>query len=258
MGPRLDEILSRKASPVVYYYQDIQGSIRGLTGSDSKPIQAYEYTAFGERHVSSRSKQFLLLDRLIDQPYGFTGRPKEDLTGLYYYRYRDYNPQTGRFLQPDPLGQLPGPNIYSYCQNNPVNWVDPWGMEECRNSIYDGLNDEELLDKLKDANAQEAEDIIREYERREHGTVEKRLTEDVGLAIGVGAGIINEIAGIVTDLYDLANAYVQSETGESIPQHIQSDIQDSIYDTYQQAHDSILPNPLTNPGAYNNGPWIFK
>jgi len=132
LGPRLDEILSRKASPVVYYYQDIQGSIRGLIDGNSKPIQAYEYTAFGERHVSSRSKQFLLLDKLIDQPYGFTGRPKEDLTGLYYYRYRDYNPETGRFLQPDPLGQLPGPNIYSYCQNNPVNWVDPWGMEERR------------------------------------------------------------------------------------------------------------------------------
>ena len=128
MGPRLDEILSRRASPVVYYYQDIQGSIRGLTDSSSRPIQAYEYTAFGERHVSSRSKQFLLLDRLIDQPYGFTGRPMEELTGLYYYRYRDYNPGTGRFLQPDPLGQLPGPNIYSYCSNNPVNWVDPWGM----------------------------------------------------------------------------------------------------------------------------------
>ena len=138
MGVRLNEILSRKASPVVYYYQDIRGSIRGLTGSDSKPIQAYEYTAFGERHVSSRSKQFLLLDKLIDQPYGFTGRPKEELTGLYYYRYRDYNPQTGRFLQPDPLGQLPGPNIYSYCQNNPVNWVDPWGMEcENREESYD-------------------------------------------------------------------------------------------------------------------------
>ncbi len=129
LGARLDEILSRRASPVVYYYQDIQGSIRGLTDSSSKLIQAYDYTAFGEEEISSHQKQFLLFDRKISQPYGFTGRPKEALTGLYYYRYRDYNPQTGRFLQPDPLGQVPGPNIYSYCSNNPVNWVDPWGRD---------------------------------------------------------------------------------------------------------------------------------
>ena len=163
MGARLDEILSRRASPVVYYYQDIQGSIRGLTDSSSKPIQAYEYTAFGDRQVSSRSKQFLLLDKLIDQPYGFTGRPMEELTGLYYYRYRDYNPGTGRFLQPDPLGQLPGPNIYSYCQNNPVNWVDPWGMdkdyseEETRNIItraVSNLIDDNPIVDLADAMSQ--------------------------------------------------------------------------------------------------------
>ncbi|MFA5500096.1 MAG: RHS repeat-associated core domain-containing protein, partial [Candidatus Omnitrophota bacterium] len=83
---------------------------------------------------------FLLLDKLIDQPYGFTGRPKEELTGLYYYRYRDYNPETGRFLQPDPLGQLPGPNIYSYCSNNPVNWVDPWGMRNIADQVEQTLN----------------------------------------------------------------------------------------------------------------------
>jgi len=154
LGARLDEILSRRASPVVYYYQDIQGSIRGLTDSSSKLIQAYDYTAFGEEELFSHQKQFLLFDRKISQPYGFTGRPKEALTGLYYYRYRDYNPQTGRFLQPDPLGQLPGPNIYSYCQNNPVNWVDPWGMcrEEDDSLWYDRLKEwaDTIRDSLKD------------------------------------------------------------------------------------------------------------
>ncbi len=65
------------------------------------------------------------------------------MTGLYYYRYRDYNPQTGRFLQPDPLGQLPGPNIYSYCQNNPVNWVDPWGLFGL-NDMYEAFQNQQV------------------------------------------------------------------------------------------------------------------
>ena len=129
LGKGLDEIISRSASPSIYYYQDILGSVRGLVDLNSNLIQSYDYTAFGAQDTTSRSKQFMLFDRKISQPYGFTGRPKEALTGLYYNRYRDYNPVTGRFLEPDPLGQVPGPNIYSYCLNNPINWVDPLGTD---------------------------------------------------------------------------------------------------------------------------------
>ena len=59
------------------------------------------------------------------------------MTGLYNHRFRDYNPEIGRFIQPDPLGQIPGPNIYAYCNNNPINWVDPWGMDIYYN-YFDG------------------------------------------------------------------------------------------------------------------------
>ena len=46
----------------------------------------------------------------------------------YYYRNRYYAAETGRFTSPDPLGLLAGPNLYTYVNNNPVNWVDPWGL----------------------------------------------------------------------------------------------------------------------------------
>jgi len=42
---------------------------------------------------------------------------------------RYYNPQTGRWLSPDPLGMVDGPNLYAYVNNNPANWIDPWGLE---------------------------------------------------------------------------------------------------------------------------------
>ncbi|MCK9554866.1 RHS repeat-associated core domain-containing protein [bacterium] len=128
-GSSLDEILSRSASPSVYYYEDIRGSVRGITDANSNLIQSYEYTAFGERTSTAHGKNFLFFEKGINQPYGFTGRPIDKATGLYDYRFRDYNPEVGRFIQPDPLGQIPGPNIYAYCNNNPINWVDPWGMD---------------------------------------------------------------------------------------------------------------------------------
>lgn len=47
---------------------------------------------------------------------------------MYYYRFRDYSPLIGRFLQPDPLGYIDGLNLYAYVNNNPLIWIDPWGL----------------------------------------------------------------------------------------------------------------------------------
>jgi uncharacterized protein RhaS with RHS repeats len=50
---------------------------------------------------------------------------------LYYYRARYYDPKIGRFLSEDPEGFIDGPNMYPYVLNNPVRYVDPWGLASC-------------------------------------------------------------------------------------------------------------------------------
>ncbi|GEP61811.1 RHS repeat-associated core domain-containing protein [Reyranella soli] len=61
-------------------------------------------------------------------PFGFTGQRLDQESGLYHYRTRHYSPTWSRFLQPDPLGYGGGVNLYAYVGNDPLNWVDPWGL----------------------------------------------------------------------------------------------------------------------------------
>ncbi|AOY95576.1 hypothetical protein BKK79_27970 [Cupriavidus sp. USMAA2-4] len=58
----------------------------------------------------------------------YTGR-ENDATGLYYYRARYYDPETGRFVSPDPIGWAAGQtNGYAYVNGNPIIYTDPSGL----------------------------------------------------------------------------------------------------------------------------------
>ena len=49
-------------------------------------------------------------------------------TGLHYNYHRYYDPQTGRYITPDPIGLAGGVNLFAYSYNNPLNLIDPWGL----------------------------------------------------------------------------------------------------------------------------------
>lgn len=58
----------------------------------------------------------------------FTGREYDNFTGLYYYRARMYDPELGRFISEDPIGFYGGINLYSYVENQPQRFADPFGL----------------------------------------------------------------------------------------------------------------------------------
>ncbi|MCZ7593230.1 MAG: RHS repeat-associated core domain-containing protein [Kiritimatiellae bacterium] len=92
-----------------------------MTDDATAQVKSYTYRAFGR--IRSESGE-MLLNRVA-----YTGRyALGDSFGWYYYRYRIYDPRTGRFISGDPLWFRDGPNLFTYARNNPVDKVDPFGL----------------------------------------------------------------------------------------------------------------------------------
>ena len=60
----------------------------------------------------------------------FQGREWDDDADLYYFRNRWYSPRLGRFMQRDPMGYVDGASLYELASSEPVNKVDPLGLED--------------------------------------------------------------------------------------------------------------------------------
>lgn len=128
-------VLGLVKSPGVFtYIKDHLGTVTELADNNGNIKQRYSYTSYGVlRSISSGDGSLDITANPEVKPYfTFTGREWDSEVGLYYYRARYYDANTGRFLQKDPdPGKLSSPNTflskYIYAAGNPAMFSDPSG-----------------------------------------------------------------------------------------------------------------------------------
>lgn len=120
-GLGIDNKLRQKVNgQAQYFLADHLGSTNGLFDGSGGVVSQTDYDAFGNQ------------TGVLNTRYGFTGRERDDFTGLMHYRARQYSPELGRFISEDPIGFAGGDtNIYGYVKNNPLRFNDPMGLARC-------------------------------------------------------------------------------------------------------------------------------
>ncbi|MBN2452050.1 MAG: hypothetical protein JXR77_16810 [Lentisphaeria bacterium] len=120
-GLELAAVRRAGASPCFYHYDALGNTTEMTSGPAGAAVNRYRYDPFGRPLVENEA---------VPNPFrfgGYAGVPSFPC-GLIHMGARDYLPELGRFLQPDPIGIGGGMNLYAYAGNQPLEYDDPTGF----------------------------------------------------------------------------------------------------------------------------------
>jgi RHS repeat-associated protein len=230
-----DVVASTNDAKVAYLTNDHLGSPRINTDANGAVTARHDYHPFGEEVTTS--------ERTAHPEYGddsirkqFTGYERDNESELDFAENRYYNPGHGRFTTTDPLlesGRLENPqtwNRYVYVLNDPINYVDPDGLYECKGSADEC---KAFRNDLASAQARLA-DIEKKYGKNsdEYAKASKSLgsygcESKGGNCVGADGKAIKDAKGnFVKDT--AGNVHVSFDWKQSSPAHTSTDVTSGI------------------------------
>ena len=132
-----DPVFMKQGNDYYFYHNDHLGTPQKMTTASGAVVWSATYDAFGKATVDGSST--------VTNNLRFPGQYDDLETGLHYNFHRYYEPKVGRYVIKDPIGLSGGdpnlfayvdsvgkppitPNLYSYAENNPVRYIDPYGL----------------------------------------------------------------------------------------------------------------------------------
>ena len=115
-----------------YQYSNHLGSAVVELDDQSEIISYEEYHPYG-------TSAFVAMNQTIEAPakrYRYTGKERDEESGLYYHGARYYAPWLGRWVSCDPVGLRSGANLFQFCRNSPIMLVDLDGRQDQQSQIH--------------------------------------------------------------------------------------------------------------------------
>ncbi len=117
---RVGSPFTKDTTPAVkFQLGDHLGSCNLVIDDTANWINREEYTPYGETSFGSFARK----------QYRFTGKERDEESGLNYHGARYYASCSMKWISCDPAGKVDGPNLYTYVANNPIRLRDPSGMQ---------------------------------------------------------------------------------------------------------------------------------
>ena len=120
-----------------YQLDNHLGSVALEMDDDAQIISYEEYFPYGgTAFIAGKNQKEVKL-----KEYRYSGKERDDATGLYYYGARYYAPWLGRWLKPDPAGTVDGLNLYEFVGGNPVTLFDKTGEAANNNDRFQPIRE---------------------------------------------------------------------------------------------------------------------
>lgn len=201
----------------------------------SLKVAEYDYNPFGKLISATGEKANLFAFR-------FSTKYLDSETGLYYYGYRFYSPDLGRWINRDPIGENGGINIYGMVGNDGVNNWDKLGLECCNGKEYNPkkqccidnkniVNKKTCVYEIWIGHASDANSYIKNIGKKDNG---KKGTPGLGERYGCitcGADEPNK---------EISNLYPKNNLTDYIPKIDSLITPVDAYDLFLQAKANIM------------------
>ena len=113
----------------LYVQQDANWNVTAITDNTGAVQERYVYDPYGQPTILTPNWT-VQGGSAFGWVYLHQGGRFDTVSGLYYFRSRDYSPTLGRWVQQDPVGYGAGDrNLYGYVGENPASRLDPSGQK---------------------------------------------------------------------------------------------------------------------------------